>query len=519
MTSASVATPKDNALFRFILDPAEAEPDRVALIDAVTGATTTRARLADGVAKAAGALRALGIQPEQRVMMIMADRPAFLEVFWGAITIGAIPVPVSTMLGPKDYAFLLRDSRARAIVVSDLFVANVLPATENQPFLEHVLVEGKPVENTIAYAGARDAAKAASLYPSDAEDVAFWLYTSGTTGFPKGAIHRHGDMAFLADRYARDIMRVDRNDRMYAVPKLFFAYGLGVSYFALGNGACHILFDGRPTVDAVLEHVRAHKPTLFWGVPTFLSLLLGSEAPSDAFASVRAAVTGGETLPDELRRRIKERFGLLALDSIGSTEAAHIYICNRLDRQHPGSTGWPVEGFEVELRDPSGALVADGEPGELYLAGESITTGYWRRTERNRKAFQGRFFATGDTFIRNPDGSYTYLGRGDDMIKASGLWVSPAEVEACIVELPEVALAAVVGAKAEDGLDKPKAFIVLQRGVTGDDALTAKIQEHVKNRLAPYKYPRWVQYVAELPLTPTGKVKRYLLRDRSGQAG
>jgi benzoate-CoA ligase family protein len=516
--SANIAVPKDNALFRFILDPAEADPDRVALIDAPTDATTTRAQLAHGIGKAAGALHALGIQPEQRVMMVMADRPAFLEVFWGAMTIGAVPVPVSTMLGPRDYTFLLRDSRARAIVLSDLFAANVLPATKDQPFLTHVLVEGKPSENTVSYAAVRDAAVAASLFPSDAEDVAFWLYTSGTTGFPKGAIHRHGDMAFLADRFARDIMRVDQNDRMYAVPKLFFAYGLGVNYFALGNGASQILFDGRPTVDAVLEHVRTHKPTLFWGVPTFLSLLLGSDAPNDSFAGVRAAVTGGETLPDDLRRRCKDRFDLLALDAIGSTEAAHIYICNRLDRQHPGSTGWVVDGFEVELRDASGALVLDGEPGELYLAGDSITTGYWRRTERNRKAFQGRFFATGDTFVRNDDGSYTYLGRGDDMIKASGLWVSPAEVEAAIVELPEVSLAAVVAAQAEDGLDKPKAFVVLERGLSGGDELTAKIQEHVKKRLAPYKYPRWVEYVTELPLTPTGKVKRYLLREPAKQA-
>jgi benzoate-CoA ligase len=450
-------------------------------------------------------------------MMVMADRVAFLEVFWGAISIGAVPVPVSTMLAAKDYEFLLRDSRAVAVVASDVFAPGVLPATDGQPHLRHVLVEGAPAVDprALPYHQLRDAVGGCELFPADDEDVAFWLYTSGTTGFPKAAIHRHADMAFLTDRFARELMQVTETDRMYAVPKLFFAYGLGVHHFALGCGASQVLFDGRPTVEAVVDHVTRHRPTLFWGIPTFLAQLLSSDTPADSFASVRAAVTGGETLPDDIRRRCLERFGMVALDAIGSTEVGHIYICNRLDRQHPGSVGWPVPGFEVELRDLDDAPVPDGEPGRLFVAGESITLGYWRRTERNRTAFHGRYFDTGDTFVRNDDGSYTYLGRGDDMIKAGGIWVSPTEVEAAIIELPEVALAAVVGVPDADGLEKPKAFVVLEAGVEGSDELVARIQQHVKRTLAPFKYPRWVEFRDELPLTATGKLRRHVLRDEA----
>lgn len=516
-----MSTASGNAVRRFVLDPAESQPERVVLLDGPTGAQTTRAELADGVGRAAGALAALGVEAEQRVLLVMADRPAFLEMFWGAITIGAIPVPVSTMLTAKDYEFLLRDSRASAVIVSDLFATSVQPATVDQPFLRHVVVEGgngdEPPEGMLSYLQLRAVGEPQPVYPSDGEDIAFWLYTSGTTGFPKGAMHRHETMSFLTDRFARDVMQITEHDRMYAVPKLFFAYGLGVNYFALGLGASQVLFDGRPTVDAIVDHVTAHEPTMFWGVPTFVAQLLSSDAPDDLFSSVRIAVTGGETLPDDLRRRCLERWGLTILDAIGSTEAAHIYLCNRLDRQHPGATGWVVDGFEVELRDDEGNVVPGGTPGELYLAGGSLTSGYWRRNDRNREVFHGRFLATGDTFVRNSDESYTYLGRGDDMIKAGGIWVSPAEVEAAIVELPEVALAAVVGVLDEAGLEKPKAFVVLETGAIGDDALATRIQDHVRTSLASYKYPRWVEFVDELPQTATGKVKRYLLREGGGR--
>ncbi|MDG2111566.1 MAG: benzoate-CoA ligase family protein [Actinomycetota bacterium] len=503
-----------NAVHRFILEPAERDPDGVALIDGPTGAETTRAQLAEGVMKAAGALAALGIRSEQRVMMVMADRPSFLEVFWGAIAHGAIPVPVSTMLPSKDYRFLIEDSRAVAVVVSDLFVDQVMPATTDQPFLEHVIREGPGQGGgPLPYESMRDRADHAPIFPADDEDIAFWLYTSGTTGFPKGAMHRHIDMGFLTEAYAEGVLEMTGDDRVYMVPKLFFAYGLGINYFALATGATHVLFDGRPTVPDVLDHVMRHRPTMFFGVPTFMAQLLASDVPEGAFSSVRVGITGGETLPADIYRRAKDELGLTVLDCVGSTELAHIYVCNRLDRQTPGSSGWAVEGFDVELRDDDGQVVPVGEPGQMYVAGESVTPGYWRRTEHNRRVFHGRFMATGDTFVQNDDESYTYLGRGDDMIKASGIWVSPAEVEAAIIELPEVVLAAVVGADDPEGLVKPKAFVMLAEGVTGDDALVVRIQDHVKSTLAPFKYPRWVAFVDELPTTATGKVKRHLLRE------
>ncbi len=503
-----------NAPRRFILEPAEVDPDRIVLVDAVEGGTVTRGELAEAVARTAGGLASLGVQPEQRVLMVMADRPGFVETFWGAMSMGAVPVPVSTMLTTRDYRYLLEDSRARVVVVSEEFIDQVQPALEGLDPRPHLLVEGRDTANGPDTLGELSAAaNPLPLFSATGEDVAFWLYTSGTTGFPKGVIHRHVDMSFLTEKFGEGVMGIDETDRMYAVPKLFFAYGLGVHYFALGRGASQILFDGRPTVGDVAGHVERHRPTLFWGVPTFLAQLLSAEIRPEVFTSVRAAVTGGETLPDDIRRRCEERFGFPTLDAIGSTEVAHIYICNRIDRQRPASVGWVVDGFEVEIRDGAGKSLPPGEPGELYVAGESVTTGYWRRAQRNREVFHGRFFATGDTFVQNEDGSYTYLGRGDDMIKAGGIWVSPTEVEAAIVELPEVSMAAVVGHKDVQGLEKPKAFVVLEEEASASPELARRIQSHVKSRLAPFKYPRWVEFVDSLPLTATGKVKRYMLRE------
>lgn len=503
----------ENAVRRFILEPAERDADHVVLIDGPTGTETTRGELAQGVLRAAGMLANLGIRSEQRVMMVMADRPAFLELFWGAIAHGAVPVPVSTMLPSKDYRFLIEDSRAVAAVVSDLFVDQVLPATRDQPFLEHIIGEGPNSPSSILpYEQLRDGASEAPVFPADDEDIAFWLYTSGTTGFPKGAMHRHIDMGFLTEVYGQNILNMSSEDRSYMVPKLFFAYGLGISYFTLGTGGTHVLFDGRPTVPDVLDHVARHRPTMFWGVPTFMAQLLASEVPANAFDSVRIAITGGETLPADIYRRAKDELDLTILDCVGSTELAHIYVCNRLDRQVPGASGWTVEGFEIELRGDDGHPVPRGEPGQMFVAGESVTPGYWRRTEHNRKTFHGRFMATGDTFIQNEDDSYTYLGRGDDMIKAGGIWVSPAEVEAAVIEVSGVVLAAVVGAEDDEGLMKPKAFVMLEDGVAADASKATEIQDHVKSTLAPFKYPRWVEFVDELPTTATGKVKRHLLR-------
>jgi benzoate-CoA ligase family protein len=382
-----------------------------------------------------------------------------------------------------------------------------------------VLVDGEgdadPGRATRVDEALASAGPAPEPFPSTADDTAFWLYTSGTTGFPKGARHRHADLDCCVDSYAIGILGMNERDRIYSVAKLFFAYGLGnAGYFPPATGASAILNPGRPDPHEVAQHVRTYEPTLFFGVPTFYAALLNADLAPDTFRSVRVAVSAGEALPADLHRRFGERFAVEILDGIGTTEILHIFVSNPLGSSVPGTSGVPVPGYEIELRDADGSPVPDGEPGNLWVAGESVTVGYWNRTEQNRRVLHGRFMATGDEYVKRPDdGHYVYLGRTDDMLKVGGIWVSPAEVEACIVELDEVMQAAVVGADAGDGLVKPRAFVV---PATGRDpaGLPALVQTHVRDRLASYKYPRWVEVVDSLPTTATGKVKRYLLRER-----
>ncbi len=506
-----------NAIDRFVLAPERESGDATLALDAESGREWTRDEIGDGVRRAATALAERGVQPEQRVLLVCADTPTFLWFFWGAMWIGAVPVPVSTMLAEADYRFLLDDSRAVGLVVSAPFAPTAGAAARDARFLRFVLVDGDadlpgatPVDRAL-----EGAADPPDVFPASPDDVAFWLYTSGTTGFPKGARHRHADLGACVDRYASGILQLGPADRIYSVAKLFFAYGLGnAGYFPPATGASAILNPGRPEPRAVAGHVRTHQPTLFFGVPTFYAALLDADLPGDTFTSVRAAVSAGEALPADLHRRFRDRFGVEILDGIGTTEILHIFLSNRPGASVPGTSGMPVPGYDIELRDAAGAPVPDGEPGNLWVAGESVMVGYWNRTEQNRRVLHGRFMATGDEYLRRPDdGHYVYLGRSDDMLKVGGVWVSPAEVEACIVELDDVVQAAVVGGDAGDGLVKPRAFVVAAGGAARDD-LAARVQAHVRARLAPYQYPRWVELVDELPTTATGKVKRYLLRER-----
>ena len=495
-----------NAVYRFVIEPAAAAPDEVAVVDAPSGSQLTRAELAERVRAAAAALAERGVQREQRVMLCCADTPAFLWWFWGAMWIGAVPVPVSTLFRAADYRFLLGDSRAVGLVYSPPFAAEILPAADDQPFLEWTL-------DVTDDSGLGDPAAAGDPFVAIDDDVAFWLYTSGTTGHPKGAMHRHTDMSAVTDRYAVDILGMGPSDTVYSVAKLFFAYGLGnAGYFPPATGAKVVLNPARPTPDDIAAHVTRYQPTLYFGVPTSYAQLLAADLPVDTFASVRQAVSAGEPLPADIGRRFHERFGVEILDGLGTTEIVHIVITNRPGASVPGTSGTPIDGCEVSLRDEDGNEVPDGEPGALHVAFESVMAGYWNRTEQNRKALHGRFLATGDTYVRNPDGTYACLGRTDDMMKVSGIWVSPAEVEACILEMESVLSVAVVGALDEAGLTKPSAFVVPVPG-TATDSLAKAVQIHVRERLAPYKYPRWVSVVDELPQTATGKIKRYLLRD------
>jgi benzoate-CoA ligase family protein len=504
-----------NAVQRFVVAPAAEAAERVLYLDAVSGRAWTRAEVADGVGRAAAVLAGHGVRPEQRILLALADTPTFMSFFWGAMWLGAVPVPVSTMLTVDDYRFLLDDSRSVGLVVSESFVATAGAAAADRPHLRFVLVDGTPTTagHEPVAAALASAGSAPPMFPASEDDVAFWLYTSGTTGFPKGARHRHADLACCTDGYARGVLGMGPDDRAYSVAKLFFAYGLGnAGYFPAATGGSAVLNPGRPDPVQVGEHVRAYRPTLFFGVPTFYAALLNAELPTDTFGSVRLAVSAGEPLPADIHRRFGKRFGVEILDGIGTTEILHIFVSNRPGRSVPGTSGTPVPGYDVELRGADGERVAGGEPGNLWVAGESVTVGYWNRTAQNRNVLHGRFIATGDQYTIDPDGNFVYLGRSDDMLKVGGIWVSPAEVEACIVEMPDVVQAAVVGADSGDGLVKPRAFVV----PTGDadrDALPEKVRAHVREHLAPYKYPRWVEVLDELPTTATGKVKRYLLRE------
>jgi len=505
-----------NGVEQFVLERARTNPGELAVVDAVAGTRLTRAQVAVDAGRAAAALRDIGVFPEQRVMLVLSDTPAFLAFFWGAMWMGAIPVPVSTMLTDKDYRPLIEDSRAAVVVVSPDHAAQVAPALSDQPHLRVALVDGpdpvaglNPAAPILAAAG-----DPPPVFPAGMDSAALWLYTSGTTGQPKGAIHRHADLGFLTESFGRGVLGMDSGDVVFSVAKLFFAYGLGNSgYMASGTGATAVLHRGRPTAGDIADLVSGHGVTLVFAVPTMYARLLSSDIADDSFASVRLGVSAAEPLPEDIYRRFLDRFGVEILDGIGTTELGQAFISQRPGSHRPNATGWPVDGVEIELRDPDGALVEPGSPGALWVAAESVTAGYWNRTDRNRTALHGRFFRTGDTFVHNEDGSYTYLGRDDDMLKVGGIWVSPAEVEACIVEMPDVLSAAVVGAADGDGMIKPRAFVIPASGAERG-ALPAAVQAHVKSCLAPFKYPRWVDIVDELPMTATGKVKRYVLRAR-----
>jgi benzoate-CoA ligase len=515
---------------------AAGDGNRVALVH--PGGELSYTAVSEQVRAVAAGLAALGVRAEERVMFFAADSPELVAGLLGAMHAGAVAVPVSTMLTAADLATLLADSRARVLVTSVEFadtaraaVAELLaarpgglsaeagePAAGPPPDLARVITVGTTAEgfavpglswSELLTAGAGTPAPG---YPSWADSPALWLYTSGTTGSPKAAMHRHVSVRFVCETYGRQVLGIRSDDRCFSVAKLFFAYGLGNSlFFPFSVGAAAVLEPRRPTPELVAEVVRRHRPTLFFGVPTFFSALLASGTPDDTFASVRRGASAGEPLPATLFTRVRDRFGFEVLDGIGSTEALHIFLSNVPGAVRPGSTGVPVPGYAVQLRDETdGSVVTQADtPAALYVSGESVASGYWCRAETTRRAFQGEWLRTGDTYRRNADGTYSYLGRSDDMIKAGGIWVSPSEVEARLLEHPEVVEVAVVGVPDEAGLDKPVAAVVTRPGaaVREDDLV-----EFCRAGLAAFKRPRRVLLVDALPKTATGKLQRYLVR-------
>ena len=490
---------------------------RTAIIDAA--GAYTYAELAERIGRAGNALRALGSGMETRVAVCLPDSVDFPAVFLGAIRAGAVPVPLNTLLTAADYDYMLRDSRAHTLVVSEALHPVFAPILAGQPWLREVVVAG----GADAPAGAHRlddlmAAAAPDLdpAPTTSDDVAFWLYTSGTTGAPKGAMHLHRHLVHTVAGYGLGVVGVRPDDVIYSAAKLFFAYGLGNALTVpLYVGATAVLFPGRPTPEAVMAVLRERQPTLFFGVPTLYGNLLADPAnvPAAGSARLRRCISAGEPLPVGIARAWEERFGLPVLDGIGTTELLHVFLSNRPGDHRYGTTGRePVPGYEIMLGDGDGQPVPRGEIGELCVKGPTAAVGYWNQREKSLRAFHGPWTRTGDQYYRDPDGYYVCAGRTDDMLKVGGIWVSPFEVEGALIEHEAVLEAAVVGDRDENALVKPRAFVVLAEPERASPALAAELQRFVKDRLAPYKYPRWIEFTPELPKTATGKIKRYTLR-------
>jgi benzoate-CoA ligase family protein len=475
--------------------------------------------LAERVNRAGNLLRALGVEAEQRVALGLLDTVDFPALFLGAMKIGAVPVPLNTLLSPADYAYLIADSRARVLIVSDAILPKFEEAIATAPALRHVVVGETVLGGDVgSHRRLDDLLAAASPEPEAAattpDDVAFWLYSSGSTGSPKGAVHLHSHLMHTAGLYAQGVLGLRPDDVVFSAAKLFFAYGLGNGLtFPLSVGATAVLMAERPTPTSVARRLREQKPTVFCGVPTlFASMLADASIDRASLPGVRTSVSAGEALPTHVGERWRERFGTDILDGIGSTEMLHIFLSNRPGDIVYGTSGRPVPGYDLKLVGDDGEPVGDGEEGSLWVRGPSACASYWNQREKSLSTFHGPWTRTGDRYVRDERGYYTYSGRSDDMLKVGGIWVSPFEVESALGAHAAVLEAAVVGHADAEGLVKPKAFVVLKDPSAPRDHLEAELKAWVKDRLAPFKYPRWIEIVAELPKTATGKIQRFRLR-------
>ena len=470
----------------------------------------TYADLHGRVVRTAAGLRALGLEPEQRVLMFMSDSPEFVTVFLAALRMGAVPVPVSTMSHADGLAELLRDSRARLLAITGEFAATAAAAAAEAPELRGILATG-PVPTPLPVHPLGELPAGEDLiYDTDADSPAFWLYTSGTTGTPKAAMHRHGAVEVVCETYGRQVLQIRPDDRCLSAAKAFFAYGLGNSLlFPLSVGAAAVLEPAPSRPDALVERAREYGATLFFAGPTFFANMLRAQLPAGALAGVRIAVSAGEALPAALYQRWTGHFGVDILDGIGMTEMLHIFLSNRPGEVRPGTTGVAVPGYELTILGEDGRAVEAGVPGTLFVRGDSTATGYWSRYAASRQVFQGEWLRTGDTYVQSADGFYRCLGRTGDMLKASGIWVSPAEVEERLLAHDAVAQAIVVSATDVDGLEKPVAYVVLREGA---DATEDELIQFCRAGLPSVKRPRKVVFVSGYPTTATGKIRRVELR-------
>jgi benzoate-CoA ligase len=466
------------------------------------------------------ALRNVGIRREERVLLLLLDTPEFLYSFFGAIKIGAVPVPVNTQYKPHEYEHILNDCRARVALVSE----NLLPLLASIPrerlrYLREIVVAG---EASYPHPSLRELMNSASS-ELDAEltskdEPAFWLYSSGSTGISKGCVHLHHDMVVCAESYAKAILNMNEHDRCFSVARLFFAYGLGnAGYFPLSCGATTILSPARPSPERVYADIERHRPTLFFSVPTSYAALLAHRRENGKefdLSSVRHAISAGEALPAPLFERFKQRFAVEILDALGSTESLHMVISNRPGQARPGSSGKVLPGYDAKIVDDNGNPVATSEIGDLWVRGDSICAGYWNQHERTKETFVGHWFRTGDKYYQDGDGYFWHAGRADDLFKVNGLWLSPAEVESALIAHPAVLEAAVIARDDDAGLTKPAAYIVTKPEFIPNNQLASDLQAWVGDRIGGYKSPRWVEFLSEMPKTATGKLQRFKLREK-----
>ena len=525
--SMSSDAPEDLNLARHLLEVNRSHPESIAFID--DRGEISYGDLANKVRCFASALTQLGLSSGHRVLIVMPDSIEWPIAFLGVMYAGLVPVPLNTLLTPEDYAYLLDHSEAAAAVVSDDLLAKLLRAreTSNRTRPERLIVVG----GTHALSDASYAhltfdhmiSSGSPTFPGACTtrgDVALWLYSSGSTGRPKGVVHTHENLYWTAELYGKPIMGVKSDDRVFSAAKLFFAYGLGNALtFPLSVGACSILMAERPTPPAIMKRIHDHRATIFCGAPTLYASLL-AHGPARGPHSLRLCTSAGEALPREVGQRFSQEFGVDILDGLGSTEMLHIFISNRRSEICYGTTGKPVEGYQVELRDESGAqLEGEEQIGDLWVKGPTAALFYWKEEEKTHATFRDGWVRTGDKYARRQDGSYAYAGRNDDMLKISGQYVSPFEVESTLVDHPSVIESAVVAVPDELGILKSWAFVVLKTGISPGSSMAEELKQFVKGKLAPFKRPHFVEFVADLPKTATGKIQRFKLRERAVHGG
>lgn len=521
MSIENVAAPEGRFNFaQHLLECNQQRAAKTAYID--DQGSLTYGELADHIQRMASALLNAGVRREERVLLLVHDCNDWPVGFLGAMYAGIVPVAVNTLLTANDYHYMLSNSRATAAIVSEAL----------RPTLEAALAKGDHDIKTVFVSRAKGDLPAGMLHleqaiqadeplakpaTTSADDPGFWLYSSGSTGNPKGTVHTQANPYWTAELYGKRILGITEDDICFSAAKLFFAYGLGNGLsFPLSVGATVVLMPDRPIPDAVFKRWVDHKPTIFFGAPTgFAGMLAAPNLPSKDQVALRLASSAGEALPADIGERFTQHFGVEIIDGIGSTEMLHIFLSNQPGKVRYGTTGWPVPGYEIELRGEDGLPVPDGETGDLYIQGPSAALMYWNNRPKTRETFQGAWTKSGDKYVRNADGTYTYSGRSDDMLKVSGIYVSPFEVEATLVQHPAVLEAAVIGKQDADGLTKTKAFVILKEGA---EVSADELKAFVKDKLAPYKYPRFIEFVKELPKTATGKIQRFKLRQQETDA-